>query len=88
MHDPVRGTQHNSLLTGPYPSDRPTQEEPPQGIPGDDTALNGIRLHCSRGNAERNKHVVQSQSGRCGTGSKGPQDADMPLTLLHTHPPR
>ncbi|KFO22918.1 vitelline membrane outer layer protein 1 homolog [Fukomys damarensis] len=37
--------------------------EPVQGIPGDDTALNGVRLHCTRGNAE---HVVESKSGRWG----------------------
>ncbi|XP_004716182.1 vitelline membrane outer layer protein 1 homolog [Echinops telfairi] len=44
--------------------------EPPQGIPGDDTAVNGIRLHCARGNAERNKHVVESRSGRWGAWSE------------------
>lgn len=41
--------------------------EPPQGIPGDDTAMNGVRLHCTRGNAE---HVVESQSGRWGAWSE------------------
>ncbi|XP_074076775.1 vitelline membrane outer layer protein 1 homolog [Macrotis lagotis] len=44
--------------------------EQPQGIPGDDTALNGVRLHCARGNAERNTHVVESQSGRWGAWSE------------------
>lgn len=49
-----------------------TQVEPPQGIPGDDTALNGIRLHCTRGNAEQNTHVVESQSGRWEFGTRSP----------------
>ncbi|XP_004594901.2 vitelline membrane outer layer protein 1 homolog isoform X1 [Ochotona princeps] len=44
--------------------------EPSQGVPGDDTALNGVRLHCTRGNAELNTHVVESQSGRWGAWSE------------------
>ncbi|XP_010594847.1 vitelline membrane outer layer protein 1 homolog isoform X1 [Loxodonta africana] len=47
-----------------------SQVEPPQGIAGDDTALNGIRLHCAGGNTECNTHVVESQSGRWGTWSE------------------
>ncbi|XP_027713053.1 vitelline membrane outer layer protein 1 homolog [Vombatus ursinus] len=44
--------------------------EHPQGIPGDDTALNGVRLHCALGNAESNTPVVESQSGRWGAWSE------------------
>ncbi|KAM6163999.1 vitelline membrane outer layer protein 1 homolog [Rhynchocyon petersi] len=44
--------------------------EPPRGISRDDTALNGIRLHCTRGDAERNTHVVESRSGRWGAWSE------------------
>ncbi|CAI9162930.1 unnamed protein product [Rangifer tarandus platyrhynchus] len=44
--------------------------EPRQGIPGDDTALNGIRLHCTRGQVDLNAHVVESQSGRWGRWSE------------------
>lgn len=56
----------DSVLT-PYNPPLPViQVEPSQGVPGDDTALNGVRLHCTRGNAELNTHVVESQSGRWG----------------------
>ncbi|XP_003466238.1 vitelline membrane outer layer protein 1 homolog [Cavia porcellus] len=41
--------------------------EPVQGISADDTALNGIRLHCTRGAAQ---HVVESKSGRWGAWSE------------------
>ncbi|KAB1266051.1 Vitelline membrane outer layer protein 1-like protein [Camelus dromedarius] len=40
--------------------------EPPQGALGDDTALNGIRLHCVGRNAALDTHVVESESGRWG----------------------
>nr|XP_031530826.1 vitelline membrane outer layer protein 1 homolog isoform X2 [Vicugna pacos] len=45
--------------------------EPQQGALGDDTALNGIRLHCV-GNAALDTHVAESQSGRCGAGAEDP----------------
>ncbi|KAM5307212.1 LOW QUALITY PROTEIN: vitelline membrane outer layer protein 1 homolog [Glossophaga mutica] len=44
---------------------------PPQGIPGNYTAMNGIRLHCAGGNAEQHS-VVESQSGRGGAGANDP----------------
>ncbi|XP_004433250.1 PREDICTED: vitelline membrane outer layer protein 1 homolog [Ceratotherium simum simum] len=44
--------------------------EPPQDLFGDNTALNGIRLHCKRGNSKGNTHVVESESGRWGAWSK------------------
>ncbi|XP_064223682.1 vitelline membrane outer layer protein 1 homolog [Aotus nancymaae] len=43
--------------------------EPSQGR-GDDTALNGIRLHCALRNALGNAHVIESKSGRWGEWSK------------------
>ncbi|XP_032124616.1 vitelline membrane outer layer protein 1 homolog isoform X1 [Sapajus apella] len=44
--------------------------EPPQGGPGDDTALNGIRLHCACGNVLGNAHAIESKSGRWGEWSE------------------
>ncbi|XP_007520974.1 vitelline membrane outer layer protein 1 homolog [Erinaceus europaeus] len=44
--------------------------EPPQGTLLDDTALNGIRLHCSRRTAECNTHQVESQAGSWGAWSQ------------------
>uniref|UniRef100_A0A2K5TV89 Vitelline membrane outer layer protein 1 homolog n=1 Tax=Macaca fascicularis TaxID=9541 RepID=A0A2K5TV89_MACFA len=44
--------------------------EPSQGILGDDTALNGIRLHCVRGSVLGNTQVVDSQSGSWGEWSE------------------
>ncbi|KAL0597351.1 Vitelline membrane outer layer protein 1-like protein [Plecturocebus cupreus] len=44
--------------------------EPPQGGLGDDTALNGIRLHCVLGNILGNVHAIDSKSGRWGEWSE------------------
>ncbi|XP_008503126.1 vitelline membrane outer layer protein 1 homolog [Calypte anna] len=44
--------------------------DPPQGPIKDDTALNGIRLHCSHGDDPKGGNTVESQSGRWGQWSK------------------
>ncbi|XP_042664409.1 vitelline membrane outer layer protein 1 homolog [Tyto alba] len=44
--------------------------EPPQGMMEDDTALNGIRLHCSRGGDPTTGYTVESHSGRWGRWSE------------------
>lgn len=80
MGTPSRGWQSSD-------SSSAAQVEPPQGIPGDDTALNGIRLHCARGNAELNTHVVESQSGRWGAGAEDPLGSGYaPYSPLHASP--
>ncbi|XP_065494311.1 vitelline membrane outer layer protein 1 homolog [Caloenas nicobarica] len=44
--------------------------EAPQGVVKDDTALNGIRLHCSRGGDPGGGYTAESQSGRWGQWSE------------------
>ncbi|KAM6332831.1 vitelline membrane outer layer protein 1 homolog [Podargus strigoides] len=44
--------------------------EPPQGVMKDDTALNGIRLHCSCGRHPAGGYTAESQSGRWGHWSE------------------
>ncbi|NXP49581.1 VMO1 protein, partial [Heliornis fulica] len=44
--------------------------EAPQGAMEDDTALNGIRLHCSHGGDHAGGYTAESQSGRWGHWSE------------------
>ncbi|XP_013026081.2 vitelline membrane outer layer protein 1 homolog [Anser cygnoides] len=52
---------------GSYASGVSFKVEPPQGVMEDDTALNGVRLHCSRGGNADSSYTAESQSGRWGS---------------------
>ncbi|XP_050755902.1 vitelline membrane outer layer protein 1 homolog [Gymnogyps californianus] len=55
---------------GSYASGVSFKVEAPQGVMEDDTALNGIRLHCSRGGDPSGGYTAESQSGRWGHWSE------------------
>ncbi|XP_068805671.1 vitelline membrane outer layer protein 1 homolog [Struthio camelus] len=55
---------------GSYATGISFKVEPPQGVTKDDTALNGIRLHCSPRGARDGGSAVESQSGRWGRWSE------------------
>ncbi|XP_054851273.1 vitelline membrane outer layer protein 1 homolog [Eublepharis macularius] len=53
---------------GSYATGFSIKVEPYQGLSNDDTALNGIRLHCTQGGRgdKHQDHTVESQSGMWG----------------------
>ncbi|NXO58752.1 VMO1 protein, partial [Aramus guarauna] len=55
---------------GSYASGVSFKVEAPQGVMEDDTALNGIRLHCTRGGDPSGGYTAESQSGRWGRWSE------------------
>ncbi|NWI62413.1 VMO1 protein, partial [Todus mexicanus] len=57
-------------LKGSYASGVSFKVEPPQGVMEDDTALNGIRLHCSHSGNPSGGYIIESQSGRWGRWSE------------------
>ncbi|XP_075287182.1 vitelline membrane outer layer protein 1 homolog [Opisthocomus hoazin] len=57
---------------GSYTGGGSFEAEPPRGVMEDDTALNGVRLHCSRGGGRGGGYSAESQSGRWGRWSEPP----------------
>ncbi|XP_009805399.2 vitelline membrane outer layer protein 1 homolog [Gavia stellata] len=55
---------------GSYSSGISFKVEASQGVMEDDTGLNGIRLHCSRGRDPSGGYTAESQSGRWGHWSE------------------
>ncbi|NXF37316.1 VMO1 protein, partial [Nyctibius bracteatus] len=55
---------------GSYASSVSFKVEPPQGMMEDDTALNGIRLHCSHSRDPSGGYTAESQSSRWGRWSE------------------